>query len=138
VAGEVEALNALVEGLQAACPGRVVGRSFRPMAQIPDEELLQGVLTVTLRGEFDWANYRGREAQLGTLQVILLGQLRVAENADRVTVEDAELAMANEIKAFLGSPLPSPVRSCLAPGYSQSGQMDYPYGWLAFECEVRA
>lgn len=108
------------------------------MAQLPDEQLVAGVLAVTLRGESGWATYRGREAQLGTLQVVIVGQLRVAENVERGAVEDAEIALANEIKGFLAGVLPAPLRACVATGYAQSGQMDFPYGWVAFECEVTA
>lgn len=132
------ALDALVQGLAEACPGRLVSRSFRPLAQIPQEDLERGVLTVMLRGERDWKNYRGREADLGTLNVTLVGQLVVAADAGGVGVEAAEMALAREIKTFLGTPLPAPLRACLAPGYDQSGQLDTPYGWVVFELEVMA
>lgn len=129
-------LDALCGGLAEALPSRLVTRSFLPLALRPQEQLLQGVLTLINRGEKGYANYSGREAQLGKLDVLLIGQLRLAGDPTGLQVEQAELALAEEVKAFLRAPLPAGVRECLASGFAQSGQLETPGGWIVFDMEV--
>lgn len=135
-------LDALRDSLAEACPTRIVTREFLPYAGRVFEELEQGILTVTFRGEENWKTYRGRSAQLGVLSASLIGQLAVNESdaaVSRLTLEKAELAMAREVKQWLANEAwPGAVRDCVAQGYAQSGQMDYPYGWVVFNLEVRA
>lgn len=130
------AMNALRDGLAAALPGRLVTRALVPIGLLTDDELAAGVVSVVCMGEKDYANYRGREADLGTLQVVIVGRLKVAEDDPPSAVEDDEFTLAGEIKAFLARPLPEPVRQALTTGFRQSGQLEHPYGWVAFDCEV--
>lgn len=135
--GELDAaMEALQATLAAACPGRMVSRSFVPMSQRTAQELETGVMAVMSQGERGYANYRGREADLGTVQVVLLAQIKVAENTPAVTIESAEFALAEQIKQALQGPLLPPLRQCLTTGFRQSGQTEHPYGWVLFECEV--
>lgn len=129
-------LTALRDGLAAALPSRLVTRSFKPLAARAQEDLQRGVLAVISRGEGDYANYVGREAQLGRLDVLLIGQLMLSGDPDGQAVEQAELALAEEIKAFLQAPLPAGLRDCGASGFRQSGQLEVPCGWVVFELEV--
>lgn len=137
------AVQALVAALAVACPARVVRRGFVPYPQLPEEVLLAGSLHVLALGEGDFANWRGREADLGTLRVVIVGQVLADARALPVdagpqalsaAVQDAEFALAEEVKGFLADP--APLRQCLATGFEQSGQMECPFGWVAFECEV--
>lgn len=130
------ALEALEAGLAAACPGRYVSRSFKPLPLRTEEELTAGVFSVISRGASRFANYRGREGDLGTLRVVIVGQVKVAEDADQKAIEDAEFAMIEQVTAFVQAPLLSPLRQCLPVEYSQSAQLEHPYGWVAIECEV--
>lgn len=129
-----DALDAFAGALALALPARLVTRDFRPLAQRVEAEIEQGVVSVVCLGEKDYANYRGREADLGTLSVMIVAQLKVTEDAAPSELEDAEFALAGEIKAALSGPLP--VRQALTSGFRQSGQIEFPYGWVAFECEV--
>lgn len=132
-------LEALKAGLAAALPaGRIVTRSFLPLALRPQEQLLAGVLTLVSRGESAYANYVGREADLGTLRVLLLGQLMLAGNPSGLDVEQAELVLAEEVKGFLRGPLPAGIAQCLATSFEQSGQLEVPMGWIGFELEVQS
>lgn len=138
MAGELKAaMEALGASLAAACPGRFVSRDFVPLAQRTADELEAGVLAVASLGESEFANYRGREADLGLLRVVIVGQLKVSEALMPAAVEDAEFALAEQVKAWLAGPMLAPVRQCLARSFRQSGQLEFPYGWVAFECEVR-
>lgn len=130
-------MNALAVALAAAMPGRLVTRQFRPLSQRSRDELLAGVVSVVAMGETNYANYRGREADLGKLSVVVVAQIEVDSN-DPAAVEEAEFEMAGEIKAFLRSPCPAPVRQMLASGFKQSGQLEAPQGWVVFELEVMA
>lgn len=130
-------MEALGASLAAACPGRYVSRDFVPLAQRTSEELEAGVLALAALGESRFANYRGREADLGVLRVVVVGQLKVADAAMPHVLEDAEFALAEQVKAWLASPMLAPVRQCVAQSFRQSGQLEHPYGWVAFECEVR-
>ncbi len=146
MAGELSAaVQAVVSGLAAAMPGRMVRRGFVPYPQLPREALLAGTVHVLASGEQGYANYRGREADLGTLRVVIVAQCVVDEaalppdagpEAVSVAVQDAEFALAEGVKGFLRNP--AGLRQCLATGFEQSGQMECPYGWVAFECEVMA
>ena len=131
-----ETLESLKDALAAALPGRVLTRSFLPMARRSLDELQSGVVTLINKGVKDYANYLGREAQLGTLEVVLIGQLKVDDALPSLAVEQAELQLAGEIEAFLRSAMPAGVRDCQANGFAQSGQLEAPYGWVAFELEV--
>lgn len=129
------ALEALRTSLAAALPGRIVTRAFLPLSMRAREDLLAGVVCVVALGERDFANYRGREADLGTLGAVLVGQLQV-DSDDPQDVERAELTLARQIKAWLADPMPAPVRQCLADGWRQSGQLEAPGGWVVFELEI--
>lgn len=137
--GELDAaMDALASTLAASCTGRVVTRSFTPIAQRTAEELEAGVLALMAQGESGYANYRGREAELGTVKVVLVGQVKVADGSPPVEIERAEFAFAEQIKTALHGPLLPPLRQALARSFAQSGQLEHPYGWVAFELEVMA
>ena len=66
------------------------------------------------------------------------GVQAIISAAQMLMLGDAEFALAEQVKAWLASgPLLAPVRQCLARSFRQSGQLEHPYGWVAFECEVR-
>lgn len=132
-----QTLEALKNGLASSMPSRIVRRSFKPLAQCKEDDLLQGIVTLVNRGERGYANYLGREAQLGTLDVLLIGQLKVDPKREPLEIEQEELALVEEIKAFLQAPAPAGVVDCLAQSFTQSGQLEAPFGWVVFELEVR-
>lgn len=142
MAGLDAVLEALALDLAAALPERVVTRNFRPLSQRTRQEMAAGVVCVVCKGERGYANYRGREADLGTLEVVIIGQFEAqpspGEKLAPVEVEAGEFALAEEVKGFLRGPWRAPVRDVVAHGFVQSGQLDAPYGWVVFECEVRA
>ena len=130
-------MEALRASLAAALPGRVVSRSMKPATVYADEDLRAGVVSLARLGEKDFANYRGREADLGTVEAVLVGRVAVGMDADEVELERAELALAGEILAWLQGPLPAGVGQCMATGFRQSGQIEYPAGWVLFKLEVQ-
>lgn len=129
-----DALNALKDGLAAAMPTRVVTRDLLPFDLRREADLTAGVLSLVANVENRYANYRGREAQLGRLRVVVVGQIKLPEGAQPSAVEDAEFAFADAVKGFLGGVLPVTDVQLLETRFS--GQLEAPYGWFAMEWEV--
>jgi hypothetical protein len=121
--------------ISAQLPARVVTRSLLDFAQRKDADLLAGVYTVLSRGERDYAGYIGREAQLGTQDLLIVGQIKLVETSEPYEIEEAEFAMVAEICAFLGA-LPDGIGGLRLKGFRQSAQMEHPYGWVAFDLEM--
>lgn len=136
---EMEAqMEALRVSLAAALPGRTVSRSMKPATAYSDEALRAGVVSLVRLGEKDFANYRGREADLGTVEAVLVGRVAVGINDDEVELEREELALAGQILEWLQGPMPAGVGQCLASGFRQSGQIEFPAGWVLFKLEIQA
>lgn len=129
-----DALENLKDGLQAAMPTRVVTRDFKNFDYREQRDLEAGVLTVMTTRERGYANYRGREADLGKLSLAVVGQLKLPEDALPSEVEDAEFVFAEEVKDFLKGALPVQAADLLETRFS--GQLEAPYGWFAMEMEV--
>lgn len=135
--GELASLrNALKADMAAAMPTRVVTRDFKDFADRAQADLLQGIVTLIGAGEKGYANYLGRATQLGTLPLILVGQIQLAEGAEPSAVEDAEDLLAEEIKAWCRAPGSALLGGITMTGFRQSGQVDAPYGWIACDIEV--
>lgn len=129
-------LEALRSGLAAAMPARQVSRRFRAMGELSAAALAAGDVAIVCRGEKDFANYNGREAQLGTLEVMLVGRLQVGDE-DGLAVEQAELALAGEVKAFVATrPWPAGIDDIRFLRVRQSGQLEAPFGWVVMDLEV--
>lgn len=120
--------------LALAMPARVVTRDFLDFAQRSQVDLEAGTLTILTQRESRYANYRGREADLGRLTLAVVGQLKLPEDALPSAVEDAEFAFAEEVKDWLQGVLPVNLIDLIETRFS--GQMDAPYGWFAMTLEV--
>lgn len=131
------ALEALKDSLQAALPDRYVSRNFLlDFAAYPKEQLTAGVIAVMSDGGGGFANYRGREGQLGTMTVALAGYVLVGENTERQAVELAELAMLNDLLTWVSNYAGTGL-TIYPQRYKQSKQLEHPYGWLVLELEVK-
>lgn len=133
--GELRTLrDSLKSAMALAIPARKVTRDLRDFADRDEGDLLDGIFTILGQGEKDYAQYLGRLAQLGTLPIIVIGQVKVAETAVPSAIEDAEDLMAEDLKAFCRTGLPGYHLSMLS--FRQSGQLEHPYGWIAAELEI--
>lgn len=124
-------LEQLKDALATALPGRLVTREWLDPSQRKDEALQQGVITLISRREQGYADYPGREAQLGTLELALIGQLHCGAKGNGLDVERAELALVEEVKAFVAN-RPDELGNLALRSWEQSGQLEAPYGWVAF------
>lgn len=131
LAAQLEVLRA---SLALALPTRVVTRDFLDFALRAQSDLEAGTLTLITQSEGRYANYRGREADLGKLTLAAVGQLKLPEDALPSEVEDAEFGFAEQLKTYLQGVLPVTAVDLLETRFS--GQMDAPYGWFAMTWEV--
>lgn len=133
------ALEAIRTSLAARLPLRVVQRSLvlDPVNHDPDE-LAKGVLCLVGAGGGNFANYRGREGQLGHVALDVVGFVKVPDGSDGLAVEQAELAMLHDVLDWLrDTGLPRPFDSALPKDWRQSGQIETPYGWVVIHLDVR-
>ena len=129
VEGRVAAVAASIDTALAA---RVVTRDFLDLGQASDADLLAGRVTVLAMGEGEYEEDVAGTDVTGWLSLLVIGQIRVAEDTTPLAVEQAENALAEELKAWaVGTSLAVRLK-----GFRQSGQLEHPYGWIAMEMEV--
>jgi hypothetical protein len=126
---------ALKSAMAAAMPTRVVTRDHKDFGARDEADLIKGVVTIVGLGEKDLSQWAGRETQLGTVPLLIVGQIKVAEGSAPSAVEDAEDSLVEEIKAFCAAP-PSGLGSLSMKGWRQSGQLEAPWGWVSVDVEV--
>lgn len=131
-------LFALAERTKSALaeryPERVVTRALRTVDARDDAELFAGVLTIIVFAADGLAQMAGTGADTGTAQILITGQLFAGTHADGEAVENAEIALFQQIRDFALAPAPQ-----LCPldldSVQFSGQQIAPYGWV--RCELR-
>jgi len=132
-------LDAIKASLAAAFPARTVQRSL-PLdpANLPSEQLMAGVLCLVSEDGGDFANYLGREGQLGHMHASVVGFLQVAENSAPEAIERAELQLLQELLDWTGNTGDiDPAASVLPEGWTQSKQLEHPFGWLILRLDVQ-
>lgn len=129
---------ALKTQLLAAYPARKVTRDLLDFNDRAEGDLQAGIYTLVEGDEDNFPNYRGREGNFGTLRPLIVGQIMVAEKHPPVPSEiaDAENTLRDEITAFTRLGLAAPVDSLIVTRIRRSGQLEYPYGWIACEMEL--
>lgn len=137
VANHNAVLDAIVASLAAALPARVAQRSLVDPANANVAALTAGVICVVSEGGGNFANYRGREGDLGTMNVRLVGFLQVLESSTPADIERAELTLLGELLTWV-STTAVPGLDVMYPGdWVQSKQLEHPYGWLALALIVK-
>lgn len=130
-------LDAIVASMASAMPTRHVQRSLVDPANETADRLTAGVVCVVTEGGGKFANYRGREGDLGTMNVRLVGFVRVAEGTTPADIEIAELTLLGEFLRWI-STTAVPGLDVLYPGdWAQSKQLEHPYGWLVLALAVK-
>ena len=130
-------LDALVASLASALPARFVQRSLVDPANAATLKLTAGLICLVSEGGGKFANYRGREGDLGTLNARLVGFVQVPENSLAQAVEEAELALLGDLLTWVGSAA-VPGLDVFHPGdWAQSKQLEHPYGWLVLALEIK-
>ncbi|WP_290906216.1 hypothetical protein [Aquabacterium sp.] len=132
-------LEAIKASLAAAMPLRRVQRSLPPdPLALPADDLRAGVVCLVSEGGGDFANYLGREGELGHLQASLVGFVAVEEDTEPVAIEQAELALLRDLLAWCNTHAPmADVQDVLPQDFTQSKQLEHPYGWLILKLDIR-
>jgi hypothetical protein len=130
-------LDAIAASLTVGLPERYVQRSLIDPASAPRASLLAGTVCVVSGGGGGFANYRGREGDLGHMNVTLVGFVQVPESSQSADVERAELALLGDLLWWVsGTAVPG--LDVIYPGdWTQSRQLEHPYGWLALQLKVK-
>ena len=110
---------------------RVVTRSWKDFDGHAQADLEAGIYTLISQAERDYANYYGREAQLGLQTILISGVFVLSESATGEQIEDAEFEMVEELKAVAQvRSKPEIIGALQLVGFQQSGQLEAPYGWI--------
>lgn len=125
-----DVLDSVKGQLSLFAPNRFVTRDFIEFEHHSDKKRRNGVFTILMGGESGYANYRGREAELGKTNVSIIGQFELIDGSGGLLVENEEHRMVNEFKNFAQSQLPSPIDGLLLLNVKYSMQVDRPYGWV--------
>ena len=133
------ALQAVADSLAAKLPTRVVGRSLLADVGMADQaDLRAGVLCVVAEGGGGFATHRGREADMGTLDFWVVGYVLVDENQPPAAVEQAELALLQDVLAWVAEPGAVRPRNGVYPqAVKLSQQLEAPYGWVSVQMQTR-
>lgn len=133
-----DTLAAMQASLAAFLPERYVQRSLLldPGAE-KKERLELGVICLVSGGGGGYANYSGREGELGSLSVKVVGFLKVGDKTAPVAVEQAELALRADVIAWCQQIKPEPLADVVPGNWSQSQQLEHPYGWVTMDLTVR-
>lgn len=120
-------LDAVKVALATAAPTRVTTRKLEGFAERKSSDLEAGVFTLISKGE------RRVDQDYSFINCLLVGQLLLGEDVDGEAVEEAELLMIDDIRRFMGG-----VQGCQVnmKSWSQSQQIELPYGWVAVELEL--
>ena len=131
-------LEMVKESLAAALPMRHVQRGMVDPANAQRTQLLDGLVCLVADGGGDFANYYGREGEMGRMKVVAVGFVLVGENTPAQAVEDAELALLKELLAWMNQPsVVQPGWAVLPQSWRCSQQLEHPYGWVVLEMDVR-
>lgn len=131
------ALDAIEASLFAVLKDRHVERGLADPAAVENQKLLDGLVCIVGNGGGSFANYLGREGQLGRMGVVLVGFLRVEEDSKPVDIERAELKLLQELLDWTTHPNNPGLNSVLPLDFRQSQQLEHPYGWVSLSLEVR-
>lgn len=125
---ESKILSTFKAALAAAYPLRTVTRSLKDYAERQPAELKAGVFTIVTVGQ------PGADVYDQMLKFMVVGQVKLNENATGEAIEEAELIMAREVKTLIQRQLRGPLMRIT--GIDHSAQLETPYGWVsvAIEC----
>lgn len=130
-------LNALRDGLAERLPNRVITRNLVVPELADQDELKAGLICVLAEGGGEFANYQGREGELGSMDVRLIALVLVPEDSPRVAVEQAEMELLEDMLAWCGDWRAEPVDSIYPGQYQHSRQMEHPVGWVTLALKAR-
>lgn len=128
-------MAAAAASLAAMYPARLVKRGLQDPADLGDPVLRQGVYALVAEGTRDWADYRGREGQDGTLGFAIVGYGRVGDKGTTLDVEQLEATMEAELLAWFQAIKPTPLDAVYPRSVVYSRGFDAPVAWIVMAAE---
>lgn len=133
-------MAALKTQLAASAATRVVRRGLvLDPANLKAADLVKGVICLPALGGGNFWNYQGREGDGGDLDVTLVGFVSVGEKTATEAIEQAELALVEDVLTFCKSlgPGSQPLDAVIPVSFKLSGQLEHPFGWISMKLKVR-
>jgi len=121
-------LTYYADAFAQAVPHRVVNRNMVAREDMKSLDLEKGVFSLLYQGERPTD-----DDLLVTFQMLIVGQLEVKESATPEQVEQVELKMLHEFRAFARSTIGSEFH---IKSVGTSHQMEHPYGWVMISCDL--
>ncbi len=128
--------EAIKVALKAAAPTKTVTRSFEDLRDSDSDDLMVGVFSIISGGESGFKSFDHQRVCEGKQEIIIVGQKLLHEGAKGVDVENAELAMINDITTMLNSHLTADIQSLKLKRYEQSRQVECPFSWVVCFLEL--
>lgn len=138
------ALDALLLEIRKRYPARVTSRRLVHLSESgpADEDLLAGRYTALSFGVRDYDRATSEsDTDMAAQVIVLLFQVYVPPKGsdvetDNLDIDRAEFEAVQEVESLLanmGIGLPENLQSLSLERFSQSGQMESPFGWVSFE-----
>ncbi|MBI5920266.1 MAG: hypothetical protein HY847_01305 [Betaproteobacteria bacterium] len=131
-------LEAIKVAMATRYPARVVTRDLKGFAEHKDADLKKGIYSLVSIGEGKFKVAPRISMGWGKHGMLLVGQIRLDEKTkpNPSDVEEAELLMRDEVKAFLEN-LPLDLATLTCTDWRQSAQSEHPDGWISFDLEFK-
>ncbi len=129
--------QSLQTSLAAALPGWNVQRQLCDPGNETKERLQAGVLCIVAAGGGEFANWSGREGELGTMDLTVVGFKQIyGKDKTSQDAEDAELELLAQLLGWTGQLFADPITAIKPERYRQSQQLAFPIAWLALDIKV--
>ena len=131
-------LEAIKVALAARYMARVVTRDLKGFAEHKDADLKKGVYSIVSIGERNFKIAPRISMGWGKHGMLLVGQIRLDEKTkpNPSDVEEAELLMRDEVKAFLENLTPE-LAPLICTDWRQGAESEHPDGWVSFDLEFK-
>ncbi|MFN4360527.1 MAG: hypothetical protein ACK4F4_07365 [Hylemonella sp.] len=133
-----ELMDAMAEDLADKLTTRHVERKLIVPSEEKDARLEAGVVCLVTTGGGEFANWSGREGELGNVEFTLFCPIKVAEKATTSEdVERAELKLLDELLDWAQSAKPAILGDTVPQRWRGSAQTSAPLGWVILEMVAR-
>ena len=128
-------MEAVRESLAAFCPHRKVSRDFLDFAQRDEADLKKGLLSLIADGGSPQGEGLSETFVMDSQNMAILGQIKLPEGCAPSEVENAEMAMLDDVLNWMRSS-PEVLDEVVLRRFRQSKQVESPYGWMVLEFSV--
>jgi len=115
-------IDMISAALKQASPQRVVTRDLKDFSDHDAQDIQKGVFTLINQ------NVHADENDIEYLDLLLVGQIELAEGALPSAIEEAELTMIDEVRHFCQGLYGTQI---VRGKFRQSAQLDAPYGFIS-------